>query len=86
VAIGDSSVFANDALSQSASANRDFANLTLAWLLDRSQFLAIGPKPLREYRLAMTGRQMRTLQVTVLAGLPGAALLLGVAVWFRRRS
>jgi hypothetical protein len=86
VVIGDSSAFANDALSHSESANRDFANLTLAWLLDRSQFLALGPRPLREYRLALTARQMQTLQVTVLGVLPGGTLLLGMAVWLRRRS
>ena len=58
----------------------------VSWLLDRPQALAIGPKPLREYRLHLTGSQLRTLRWTLLAGLPGAVLLLGFVVWFRRRS
>ena len=41
----------------------------LAWLLDRSQFLAIGPKPLEEYRLNVTDRQLQVLKSALLAGL-----------------
>jgi len=84
VVIGDSAMFGNDAIMQGA--NRDFASLTLAWLLDRSQLLSIGPKPLNEYRLNLTARQLRALRLTLLGALPGGVLALGFVVWFRRRS
>lgn len=88
VVIGDSTMFANESLrkpSETAN-NHDFANLAIGWLLDRPQSLAIGPKPIREYRLHLTDAQLRGLRWTLLGGLPGGALLLGLAVWFHRRS
>jgi len=84
VVIGDSLMFGNEYIA--AGSNRDFANLTLAWLLDRATFLAIGPKPLNEYRLNITDRQLRILRSSLLLGMPGAVLLVGFVVWFRRRS
>lgn len=84
VVIGDSMMMGNEYIG--VGSNRDFANLTLAWLLDRSQFLAIGPKPLEEYRLNVTDRQLQVLKSALLAGLPGGVLLLGFGVWFRRRT
>lgn len=84
VVVGDSWVFANEWLD--IGSNRDFANLTLAWLLDRSQFLAIGPKVLNEYRLNVTDRQLKVLKGSLLAGLPGAVLVVGFSVWLRRRT
>ena len=77
-------MFGNDAIGKGA--NRDFASLSLEWLLDRTQFLAIGPKPVREYRLNLTSRQLRTLKVILIGVLPGTVLVLGLAVWLRRRS
>jgi hypothetical protein len=84
VVIGDSLMFGNEYIA--AGSNRDFANLTLAWLLDRATFLAIGPKPLNEYRLNITDRQLRFLRSSLLLGMPGTVLLVGLVVWFRRRS
>jgi hypothetical protein len=84
VVIGDSTLFGNEVLD--GYHNREFADLTVAWLLDRTQFLAIGPRPIREYRLELTDAQMRTLRWLLLGGLPGGVLLLGFVVWFRRRA
>ena len=88
VAIGDSTMFANASLAKPSETanNHDFANLAVGWLLDRPQSLAIGPKPIREYQLHLTERQVRGLRWTLLGGLPGGVLLVGFAVWFRRRS
>jgi hypothetical protein len=83
VVIGDSMVFGNDAFSNPG--NVDFAELTLAWLLDRTELLAIGPKPIQEYRLYLTPAQYRSVRWTLLGVLPGSVLVLGVLVWFRRR-
>lgn len=84
VVIGDSSMLGNKILS--FYSNATFAELTVAWLLDRTQLLAIGPKPLPEYRIDLGETQSRTLRWMLLAVLPGGVLLLGVVVWFHRRS
>lgn len=84
VVVGDVSAFGNEVLP--SYRNAAFAELAAAWLLDKSQLLAIGPRPLQEYRLELTPAQVRTLQALLLAGLPGSVLLLGLGIWFRRRS
>ena len=84
VIIGDVNAFGNEILR--SYGNYQFAEMTLAWLLDRSQLLAIGPKPITEYRLELTPRQIQVLRWVLLGGLPGGVLGLGVLVWSRRRS
>lgn len=88
VAIGDSTMFANTSIGKPGETanNHDFANLAVSWLLDRPQSLAIGPKPIREYRLHLTETQLGGLRWILLGGLPGGVLLVGFVVWFRRRS
>lgn len=87
VVIGDSTMMANETLDKPGerAGNREFANLVVSWLLDRPQALAIGPRPIREYRLSLTAREQQTLRWTLMAGLPGAVLLAGLVVWVRRR-
>ena len=83
VAVGDSYFLANANID--FDSNRDFANLAVNWLLDRSQLLEIGPRPIREYRISMTQSQMTTARWVLLAGMPGSVLLFGLLVWWRRR-
>ncbi len=85
VVVGDSLVFANSAM-KAASGNRQFAALAISWLLDRSQALAIGPRPIQEYRLDLTAKNMRALWVAMTGVLPGAVLAVGAFVWLRRRA
>jgi ABC-2 type transport system permease protein len=85
VVAGDSLFLANAAIQ--SVANRDFASFAANWLLDRHQLLGgLGPRPVAEYTLVMTKAQLRSLQWILLAGMPGGVLLLGVVVWFWRRS
>ncbi len=84
VVLGDMHVFANDAFTNPG--NVDFAELTLAWLLDRTEMLAIGPKPIREYRLYLTSKQLHALRWTLIGLLPCSVLGLGFVIWFRRRN
>jgi ABC-type uncharacterized transport system involved in gliding motility auxiliary subunit len=85
VVIGDSFFLLNDAIE--AAANRDFATHTANWLVDQAVLLSgLAPRPIKEYRVTLTRSQMVTLRWTLLAGLPGSALLLGLVVWWRRRS
>lgn len=67
-------------------ANRDFAGLAANWLLDRTQLLeGLGPRPVSEYRLVMTKKQLQSAQWILLGAMPGGVLVLGTLVWLRRR-
>lgn len=85
VVTGDSFMFANFLLDYLG--NRDFANQCLNWLLDRSELMAgIGPRPMKEYQLALTPAQLSGVRWVLVGGLPAGALLVGFLVWLRRRS
>ena len=83
VVVGDSFFLANGYID--FDANRDFANLAVNWLLDRSQLMDIQPRPIRQYTISMTQSQMMAARWILLAGMPGSVLLLGLLVWLRRR-
>jgi ABC-type uncharacterized transport system involved in gliding motility auxiliary subunit len=83
VVVGDSYFLANNQLE--LLANRDFANSVVNWLLERSQMLeGVGPRPVTEYRLIMSASELRASRWILLAGMPGAVLLIGVLVQWRR--
>jgi hypothetical protein len=86
VVVGDSLCLDNE-LIERPPANHYFAALAVNWLLERPQVLLDGlvPQPTRTFRLVMTNQQLQTVQWLLLAGLPGAVLLLGCLVWWRRR-
>jgi len=82
--VGDS-FFLDNQLVVSAD-NRGFISYAANWLLDRVQLIdAIGARPVRKYRIIMTQAQMQTTQLLLMAAMPGAVVLLGGLVWFRRR-
>ncbi|MCS7090577.1 MAG: Gldg family protein [Verrucomicrobiota bacterium] len=85
VVVGDSFFLANQ-LIESVN-NADFGAFAVNWLLDR-QFLLhpLSPRPVREFRVTLSARQMRALQWTFLAGMPAGLLLIGLVIWWRRRS
>jgi hypothetical protein len=84
VIIGDSIFLANHQIE--SAANRDFAQLVVNWLLDRTQLLdAVGSRPIGEYRFSMTRSQLQRAQWILLGVMPGGALVAGFLVWFRRR-
>jgi hypothetical protein len=85
VVIGDSFFLANTAIE--LYGNRDFAELAINWLLDRSELLAgVGPRPVEEFRFNITKAQLQTVQWILLGAMPGAILALGGLVWLRRRK
>jgi hypothetical protein len=84
VVAGDSIFLAN--LEITSMANRDFAANAVNWLLERPQLLqGVGPRPIREYRVVMSARQSVQARWLLLGAMPGAVLLFGTLVWFRRR-
>lgn len=84
VVVGESIFLGNDLMKWNA--NRDFASLAVNWLVDRSQLLQLGPRPLHEYRIALTRAELRALSWLLLVVLPGSVLSVGFVVWLRRRN
>ena len=84
IVVGDSLFLGN--LQIDSAANRDFAAAAVNWLLERTQLLAgVGPRPVTQYKIAMTRAQLHRAQWVLLGALPGSVLVLGGLVWLRRR-
>jgi hypothetical protein len=66
--------------------NLDFFMNSLNWLLQREQLVAVGPKTPEEFRLDMSPTQQRAVYALVVAGLPLAVAIIGIAVWLGRRK
>lgn len=85
VVVGES-IFLSNTPIKLLSGNRDFAAIAVNWLLDRNVLMAIGPKPVEEYQLTLSNKQLTNLRWLLLAGMPGSVLLMGVIVWLQRRN
>jgi hypothetical protein len=85
VVVGDSYFLRNGTIE--SVANLEFASYAINWLLARNEFLlALPPRPIKEYKLSMTQSQRAAVSWILLAGMPGSVLLMGLLVWFRRRT
>ena len=84
VVVGDSLFLVNAIIE--FDANRDFEILAVNWLLDRVQLLAIGPRPIHEYKISLTQSQMSGARWILMGAMPGAVLLVGLLVWAGRRK
>jgi hypothetical protein len=84
IVVGDSMFLGNNQIN--VLGNRDFAGCAINWLLERTQLVeGLGARPVTEYRLVMTRSQLQGTQWILLAGMPGAVLVLGGLVWLSRR-
>jgi hypothetical protein len=85
VVIGDSTLWANQWI-ENVGANANLAAFAANWLVSQNVLLSdIPPRPIHSYSLTMTHAQLRSVQLILLAGFPGALLLIGLIVWWRRR-
>jgi len=84
VVVGDSLFLVNAIIE--FDANRDFESLAVNWLLDRVQLLAIGPRPIQEYKISLTQSQMSGARWILMGAMPGVVLLAGLLVWAGRRK
>lgn len=83
VVMGDADFAGNGPAS---GANYDLVLAALNWLVDREDQMAIAPKAVQEMRLVMDAAQLQWLFWAVVAGLPAAVGVVGLLVWWRRRS
>ncbi len=64
----------------------DFLLSAANWLMDRSAFTGVMPKSASHFSLNLTDAQMGTLTLYTLFAIPGAAALMGIIAWVRRRA
>lgn len=83
VVFGDSDFVSNGSM---VGGNEDLFMSALNWMLDREVLMAIAPKPIEEVKLSLTRKQLRGLFWVNVAGIPGVAVILGLAVWLKRRK
>ncbi len=86
VVIGDSSFVANAAVEEGVGGNSDFFLSAVNWLAERENLMAVAPKRPSQLQLDMNRRQLRTVFLLMVLGVPGFIAMLGVVVWFWRRQ
>jgi ABC-2 type transport system permease protein len=82
-AFGDSDFLSDFEISNAG--NLTLANNAFSWLAARQATLGIAARPVEQVNLFLSQQQMRTILLITLLGMPGAAIVLGVLVWRRRR-
>lgn len=55
------------------------------WAVDRDRQINVPPRPVERFQLALSAGEFMKLRAALVFGLPGAALLLGVIVYWSRR-
>jgi len=83
VVVGSSSWVANSFLS--FNGNSDLALNAMNWLSSDEDLISIRPKPQEDRKVNMTGAQFNWVRLSSQFLLPGALLLAGLSVWWRRR-
>jgi hypothetical protein len=84
IIIGNADFLRDESLRQSAP-NVDFILLSINWLADRDQLLAISPKAPGIFMLNLSEAQMNQIVLLTVAGVPLLVALLGCVVWIARR-
>ncbi|HRJ70896.1 MAG TPA: GldG family protein [Terrimicrobiaceae bacterium] len=83
IAVGNCEFAFDAALNQQGL---DFLLSAMNWLLDRGQLAGVMPKTVQNFSLNLTDRQLGEIAVYTMIVIPGAAALLGIIAWWRRRS
>jgi hypothetical protein len=83
VVYGDSDFMADYEISNAG--NLTLAMNTFDWLAARELSLGIAPREVEQVNLFLSQQQMRTILLVTLVAMPGAAIILGILVWRKRR-
>ncbi len=83
VVAGDATFVSNGAM---VSGNSDFFISAMNWLVERPELMAIAPRKLEQVKLELTTREQGGVGLAVIIGIPALVGLMGLAVWWRRRS
>jgi hypothetical protein len=85
VVVSNATFIQNNALTQDQQA-LDFVSASANWLLSREQLIGIAPKIPKMLTFTLNEDQLRALRWMVLVVIPFAFVLLGSAVWWKRRA
>jgi ABC-type uncharacterized transport system involved in gliding motility auxiliary subunit len=85
VVIGNSSFVDDSAVGVAFQANRDLALNTINWLSSDEDLISIRPKPADTRTFTANASQMATFQYTVLFAIPLMIIVIGIAVYLKRR-
>ena len=83
VVYGDSDFMADYEISNAG--NLILAMNTINWLAAREQSLGIPPREVEQVSLFLSQQQLRTVLLITMLAMPGAAIVLGILVWRKRR-
>ena len=81
--VGSTGFAANNLLG--FNGNRDLALNMVNWLSSDEDLISIRPREQDNRPLAISGSAMRTLTLTSLVLIPMLILMMGIAVWWKRR-
>jgi hypothetical protein len=84
IILGNADFLRNESLSESPP-DVDFMLMSINWLADREQLLAIAPKPARTFMLNISDAQMNEIVLLTVVGIPMLVAILGLGVWSLRR-
>ena len=85
VVVGDSDFLSEELFVNGSLFNRDFWSGLVGWLTAREDLISIAPKNPEHVRLNLTEDDVSTVWQVVI-GEAVLVLIIGVVVWFRRRS
>lgn len=84
VVIGSGDLFDNARIARQGAL--DFLLGCVNWMADRDRELNIPARPLERFQLSLTARELQNLRYSLMFAVPGAAALLGLIVYWTRRS
>jgi hypothetical protein len=84
VVFGTGDMVANGRIT--AAGNQPMFLAAVNWAVDRDRYLNVPPRPIERFQLALSAGELLKLRYALLFALPGAAALLGLVVYWTRRS
>src|SRR5947207_1522110 len=85
VVVSNATFIQNNALTQDQQA-LDFISSSTNWLLSREQLIGIAPKIPKTLTFSLNESALRSLRWTILIFIPLVFVILGTAVWWKRRA
>jgi len=85
VVVSNATFIQNNALTQDQQA-LDFISSSANWLLSREQLIGIAPKIPKPLTFSLNESALRSLRWTILIFMPLIFVVLGTAVWWKRRA
>jgi hypothetical protein len=86
IVVGDSDFLQGPLLESPELANYQLASSWIGWLTERPALIEIPPKKVKTGNIALSQEDLIALLFRVAVLVPGAAFILGFAVWLNRRS